>query len=693
MKNKYNRGFTLIELLGVLLILAAIFIFSIPIVMGIINYSKKSAFKSSALSVFDSVAYYVANNKFTSISDSGIDITNTSGLNLKNNNFNSGLIIKNNNDKFELLYLTEGDFCAKGTEENIKISDKGCGILDNTEPNNVSLYLIDSTNTSIKILASGYDDDSDIIKYEFSIDGKKYVTNKNAKDSTYNFNNISLGEHSFKVRITNEAGLTKDSDEYKFSTINNELIDCNLNTGKIIGNKEATCSYSLDSSYTYQYSFNDFNYQDIKLNDDKYTFKINEKGTLYTRILKDNVVISLTSINFNNIDNTLNGANPVLTDNMIPIVYDETLKSWVKADSKTIYWDYEDKIWANAVVVREYEDSNDDNSKSRNYYLSDEAIGKPIYENDILAYYVWIPRFAYKIWNVNGTDYNSKENNGEHLIDIVFQSSNDKSSGISNGLISNDNYYTHPAFTVDDKELNGIWVSKFQTSVKDYTECYKNPNVINCNKSTNLDIYSLPDIKPIKYISISSAYLLSKNMNSSLNIYGFDSNINTHLIKNTEWGAVAYLSHSIYGSDITTNEKEETGYNYKVNTNTSTTGNVYGIYDTGSIYYEMVMGNYNNDPGNDYDNQSGFVGLNGSVEWPNSIYYDLYNGITSKSRILGDATGEIEGWFNTSNNFINGTNPFFIRGGNSSKINSIFSYSNYSGKTEDLVTFRFVVTK
>jgi hypothetical protein len=36
-------------------------------------------------------------------------------------------------------------------------------------------------------------------------------------------------------------------------------------------------------------------------------------------------------------------------------------------------------------------------------------------------------------------------------------------------------------------------------------------------------------------------------MDDSGNIYGFSSNANTHLIKNSEWGAVAYLAKSQYG--------------------------------------------------------------------------------------------------------------------------------------------------
>ena len=80
-------------------------------------------------------------------------------------------------------------------------------------------------------------------------------------------------------------------------------------------------------------------------------------------------------------------------------------------------------------------------------------------------------------------------------------------------------------------------------------------------------------------------------MNSSANasIYGISTDkdkIDPHLIKNTEWGAAAYLAHSKYGRNKIADEtmSNTSGYNtgngnYKTNVALSTTGNVYGIYD------------------------------------------------------------------------------------------------------------------
>jgi len=158
------------------------------------------------------------------------------------------------------------------------------------------------------------------------------------------------------------------------------------------------------------------------------------------------------------------------------------------------------------------------------------------------------------------------------------------------------------------------------------------------------------------------------------------------MMKNTEWGAVAYLSHSAYGSQtsvrINNNSSYITGYaakseptcgftdsselcnkheitalgvdgNYTVNyTNplsvgASTTGNYSGVYDMSGGTWEYVMGVIMDQNGkpvsgrNDKEN-SGFIGTltypndgtnksktswteaDGGIPFPDSKYYDSY---------------------------------------------------------------------
>ena len=67
---------------------------------------------------------------------------------------------------------------------------------------------------------------------------------------------------------------------------------------------------------------------------------------------------------------------------------------WVKADSSNTNYDwynYSEKKWANVVLV---------SSTNRDSYING-SVGTQIPESDILAYYVWIPRYKYKVFNIN----------------------------------------------------------------------------------------------------------------------------------------------------------------------------------------------------------------------------------------------------------------------------------------------------
>ena len=58
-------------------------------------------------------------------------------------------MIRNSEGKLELVYLVEGDFCAKGTKDNLKVSDSGCGKLDGSEPNSVEVLEFNKTENSM----------------------------------------------------------------------------------------------------------------------------------------------------------------------------------------------------------------------------------------------------------------------------------------------------------------------------------------------------------------------------------------------------------------------------------------------------------------------------------------------------------------------------------------------------------------
>ena len=162
-------------------------------------------------------------------------------------------------------------------------------------------------------------------------------------------------------------------------------------------------------------------------------------------------------------------------------------------------------------------------------------------------------------------------------------------------------------------------------------------------------------------------------------------------MKNSEWGAIAYLQHSKYGSETSVrfnnNSNYITGYasvneptcgwtadnrecnkygttpdiTQPYNTETgylaSTTGNISGIYDMSGGAWEYVMGvmmdqNGKLFSGQNTANNSGFTGgygeggsLISGYSWPEEKYYDKYTYGTSPSDYtrgqFGDATFEV----------------------------------------------------
>jgi len=115
-----KKGFTLIELLAVIVILAVIALISIPLILGIIENSKKSAFKDSVLLSFSAAELYETNN---TVSESGIEIKN---LKMKNNNFKYGKIIKNSNNELVAVNVSDGEYCATGTINSLSVSKGEC---------------------------------------------------------------------------------------------------------------------------------------------------------------------------------------------------------------------------------------------------------------------------------------------------------------------------------------------------------------------------------------------------------------------------------------------------------------------------------------------------------------------------------------------------------------------------------------
>lgn len=173
--------------------------------------------------------------------------------------------------------------------------------------------------------------------------------------------------------------------------------------------------------------------------------------------------------------------------------------------------------------------------------------------------------------------------------------------------------------------------------------------------------------------------------------YNYSRELESHLLKNSEWGAVAYLTHSQYGrngTEIAVNDNS----NYitadgdaKANIDQSSTGNIYGIYDLSGGAFEYVSAYYNKSTNLTYGDT--FATQNGT----SNKYTTAYTGTVAESAFkYGDATYETGGWNNDSNIFISSGAPFFLRGGyynDGPGAGIFFSYLD-SGNSHDYISFR-----
>ena len=386
---------------------------------------------------------------------------------------------------------------------------------------------------------------------------------------------------------------------------------------------------------------------------------------------------------------------PELAQGMIPVKFDDA-GNVIVADTSTKWYDYEAHEWANAVLVNCADSAIKSKYFDSNNKVLASAVGKTISMDEIMQMYVYIPRYKYQLFNAeDGTSV-------EQAINITFESKTTaKSTGTKNG-----EWLTHPAFTFGDKELAGIWVGKFETS-----NTKELPKIV-------------PNVSSLRRMAVSDQFNKSRLMTTTLaSTYGTSTNDDSHMMKNMEWGAVAYLSSSIYGRYtnastciesgcevwINNNKNFTTGcagssvsaseestcnaWNTATGVNASTTGNIYGIYDMSGGADEYVMGNYN-----DTISSAGFSSM------PEAKYYDKYTGTSSESDFtkyhLGDATKETiktksmgnNVWYQDVSYFVNLSESWVARGGNchNNTYAGVFSFDGEDGSSIGYHSFRVV---
>ena len=249
--------------------------------------------------------------------------------------------------------------------------------------------------------------------------------------------------------------------------------------------------------------------------------------------------------------NSEKGVNkPKLTEGMIPVKYNAASEKWVITNENDEEWyDYNNKQWANVMLS----DGKYKTSNSGEYTIDGTTEVEIV---DLGSMFVWIPRYAYKITS----GYHSSTT-GTIEIEFLKGTTNQNDANVNiveyneetttNYTKFPDGYVVHPAFTNNvevggwDKEINGIWVAKFEAG-------YPMEESIDSTAKTSSNMY-YPVFKgqrySYNYTNIGNLYKLGREMSQSGNPYEITSNSNSHMIKNSEWGAVAYLTQSKYGKN------------------------------------------------------------------------------------------------------------------------------------------------
>ena len=407
-----------------------------------------------------------------------------------------------------------------------------------------------------------------------------------------------------------------------------------------------------------------------------------------------------------------------------------------------------------------------DSSKNDWYNYSEKKWANAQTEDGSM--WVWIPRYAYKINKSNqtfdvvflvGTTDNYYDKDGK------LQTAKRQTSETDIPDATKD-YVVHPAFTNESnigyvnggwkKELTGIWVSKFEAGYAGgNNKAEQKDSNVNYSQSTSwvwsgeagtssdslqparnfYEVYGskttaikYPTFQGLtysmNYINHSDAFSISRALTDDNNIYKLSNKeTDSHLIKNSEWGAVSYLGQSQYGlngtniriNNLTLNNSVKTIYavtGYAAKTlqdgdtkledarpvsstekvykwtekegqTASCTGTIYGIYDMSGGAWERTAAIVNN--GNENLNIYGKAIMNALNNGKSSEYVTVYpNGETSgqsiddasksnytaNTKIYGDAIRETSSaglgqtsWYSDYSYFVGAYDPFFTRGG------------------------------
>ena len=418
-----------------------------------------------------------------------------------------------------------------------------------------------------------------------------------------------------------------------------------------------------------------------------------------TNFNMDYGVIEVEFLNGTSYNTTTTPNHPILKEGMTGITYNEATGETTNVSNSN------GTDWYSYV---ETTDSDMTDGGTTNGGNSHWANAKVTVDN-VDSYFVWIPRYAYRIIYFDSQDSENAYRAGTLTEEDALANSKIVGYSDARGIVDtegrtkegvavqtaisvNDKYFkTHPAFDGDVNyggwaeedgtpiKLQGIWVAKYEASSVE-----GNSNDSTMDNVTTKHIKIQPGVSSWRRITIGNVFTNAQNYNK---------NLNSHLMKNSEWGAVAYLTESKYGRNGTEIAMNSNGPGYDTgggsgtayvnSTNQSSTGNIYGIYDLSGNAYEYVAGYYKEGDFS-YADSTFTTGTS-------DAYSTVYTGTTAESSYkYGDATYETSRWNGDSADFVDSYSPFFSRGGYyyTSTIAGVFNFDDNNGSSDKAYSFR-----
>ncbi len=517
----------------------------------------------------------------------------------------------------------------------------------------------------------------------FSYQGTNYYMLEQMDDGLYNvnYNNQTQG------KITNFTP--------KLETLGDEKWRITIQN---IAYEDPNKNYINDRNLQVKYQIEGKNYSEATIND--LSFIVTQPGTYKIKLVHGDEVTSVEKTLIirsrkGNWDGTVN--SPRLGEGMIPIKYDETQNSWVitnENDPEWYHYETENKKWANIMLS----DGKYSTTKANEYQTDGTT---KVETQELGSMFVWIPRYEYKLTyytNANKTvESQTKTSYGK--IDIHFIENTSRKN------TEEENYRIHPAFTNDvdaggwNKEITGLWVAKFETSMETNGTPTEVPNLSVGDVTTNDSIkaVSKPGRSSWCYISIGNSYT---------NGYEFNRANESHLVKNSEWGAAVYLTYSPLGINQKVADGDMTkayagggtGNYYLEHQNQSSTGNMYGIYDLGGFAWDYTanfissnnakLSNYGNSFAN-LTKSNKYVTIYPGGEEQNADISKSYHGwanihgdaIYETSTNVGPSPNHATGWEGSTSDEDSSDEPFFSR-------NNLFKFTDTPGGRMDTRTYR-----